>query len=249
MHNNSYENLDYELRTSMLESTKMGIYKYLKENNSDDVSIFINWFKKKHEGFLFSHRDFVCSRLLEFGHFDVTDQLFQEKPFSFDTKIAKSCSFNLSLSWKKDFFDYFIEQVNNNNNRFEMIKDFWKEFLNFQFQRPEEVDKNSPNLIYIFDKISFYEKSPFDCRNSSLIKARQSFFNKDIFNLPTNEQKKIHYLFGKLCGEHYLEFSDAFKEEFQYFPETIKVFEKYALKNELDNTLIHNDMVIKKIKI
>lgn len=244
-------NIDFKITTSnffLSEETKIGLFNYFKLHKEKDVADLLYWINSEHQNLIFDQREFIFPRILQFKHFRLADKLIEDNIVYFDEKIAKSCSFHLALEFDNDIFDFWLLKVEQNEKRFQMIKDFWSEFLNFQFQRDDEVDGNLNNLKYVINKIPFYEKSSYDMKNGSLIKMRSKFFTKDINDLQEKNKEKILVLLGSLLGENYFLFEESIQEEFKSFPLIIDKFNLFKEKKELHNS-IKNAVSERKIKV
>ena len=71
---------------SMADSTKIEIYDLFKEDDLKKITDFLTWLKEDKSSFMFSHRDFIFTLLVEFKHFSIADDFCSIKPYKFDEK-------------------------------------------------------------------------------------------------------------------------------------------------------------------
>lgn len=231
--------LDYSSNGWMPDKTKMFIYYFIRDNEKHEIIELMDWLHTNQNDFFTTYQNFMTARLLEFNHTDISEKLLNEKKTIFNLKTSDSCISIFSLSFNQIHFDYWLSKINqyNENDKNTALKNFWKEFLSYQFQREPEVEKNLPNLHYIFDKVPFYKESNYDILNGYFIKFREDFINKKSDNLSKKNKQIVIENLAYLCGVYYSNFKSTFEEEFQKYPESLYHFNKGALLNKLDNNL------------
>lgn len=233
--------LDYSTNSWMPDKTKMFIYYFIRDNEENEIIELMDWLYTNKNDFFTTFQNFITARLLEFDYFDISEKLLNEKKTIFNLKTSDSCISNFTLNFKQPYFDYWLSKINqyNENDKNTTIKNFWKEFLSYQFLRDEDVENNITNLHYVFDKIPFYKASNYDMFNGYLIKFREDFINQKSGNLsPKNKQLVIENL-SYFCGVYYPNFKSTFEEEFQKYPDAVYFFNKGSLLNKLDDNLSH----------
>lgn len=237
----NYTNWDYTLSSYFPEHIRDNIEELFKTQSSETIKNFYYWLADNHKEFAFMYRDNLISSLLKHRHFDLTEQLFTDKIYQFDEKIAVKCAFYLGLDFDDTFFDYWREKVQtlDRHSQSSAYKKFWHEFFSYQFLKSEEIMNNLPNLVYVFDKVPFYIQSEYDIVNGYLIKSRENFFTNRLRNLQKDLQPVILQQVAILCGIHYSEFKSTFLEEFQNFPEIFETFTKAQFYQTLNNKFEH----------
>lgn len=221
------------------EDTKMGMYYLFQEGDTKKIIDFLTWLKEENSQFMFNHKDFIFTRLVEFKHFSITDTLCTTKPYQFDEKIAKTCAGNLSLTFDCESFDYWKKSVDKlePSQQSTVIRKFWSEFLTYQFIRAEEFDEHLPNLKYVFEKIPFYLDLERELSNGYFIKERADFLNDKTSRLKPHQQHTLLSQLGFLCATYHLEAKDLFMEEFANYPVAIDAFNTVLLHKTLEETL------------
>lgn len=238
----NFHNWNYSTQSFLPSETNANINKLLKSSNSALSKDFIFWLSTQQTDFLFQFQDFIFTKILEFKHFSLADECLNKKIISFNEKVAKSCAFNISLSFNNEVFDYWNLKVKglNSHEQSSVYKKFWEEFFSYQFQRNDEVYDNLPNLSYVFNKAPFYIESNFDITNSYLMKSRSSFFESQSLD------KDLKFLILKsiamLCATHYPSSKITFQEEFQKFPEMFEIFDKSLLYEHLNKNLVSKNL-------
>ena len=163
-------------------------------------------------------------------------------------KIAKTCAYNLSVTFNVESFDYWkvlVEKLNESQQSI-VIRSFWCEFLYEQFIHPEYYEKGLENLFYVFEKIPFYLDLGRVTSNAYHIKERAEFFNKSSLN--TNQQRELLKQIGILCANKYSHAKDLFMEEFANHPGAMEAFNTVVLHGLLDDSL-KSKKSVSKIKI
>ena len=248
---NVYTQWDYSNSFSMADNTKMGIYYILKEGDPKKINNFLSWLKEEQSSFMFNRRDFIFTRLIEFKHFSIADELCSIKPYQFDEKIAKTCASNLSITFNVESFDYWkvlVEKLNDSQQS-TIIKSFWGEFLSSQFLRPKDFEQSLKNLSYVFDKVPFYMDSKHNIYNDYFIKERKDFFiNQLPNNMNIDQQRELLKQIGILCANKYSHAKDLFMEEFANHPAAMEAFNTVVLHGLLDDSL-KSKKSVSKIKI
>lgn len=235
----NYYHWDYTHNSWIPESTNKNIYEFFKTETTDNVQIFLNWLNENQKDFCFTYRENIFSRLLEFKHFLAADCLLNHKIYFFNEKIAKSCSFNMSMNFQEDVFEYWLDKVKllHKHDQHSAYSQFWKEFLGYQFLREEEIHQNIPNLHFVFGKVPFYITSEYDIVNGYLMKNRAEFYKNRLPNFTEDSRLTVLNEISLLCGQIHPEFKSSFKEEFQKYPDLISIFEKAESYQKIQNNL------------
>jgi hypothetical protein len=231
-----YTQWDYTNGYLMADETRMGMYYLFKEGDIPKINNFLTWLKQEQSSFMCSHKDFIFTRLVEFKHFSVTDELCANKPYQFDEKIGKTCAGNLSLTFDCESFDYwngFVKKLDETQQS-TVFRAFWGEFLSYQI-RPEDYEKGLKNLFYVFDKVPFYLDSKRELSNGYFIKERAECFDKSRLNI--DQKNDLLKELGILCANKYPLAKELFVEEFAKHPAAIQSFNSVILHNQLDESL------------
>lgn len=234
--------------SNLNDDTKMGIYHLFKDSDSAQIKQFLNWLDETQSSFMFSHRDFIFSRLIEFNHYNLSDEFMAIKPYQFDEKIANTIIFHQAISFTEDAFNYLADKIDllDIYKKTSIYKNFWSEFLTFQFQRNEEVDNNLKNLSATFKRIPFYGNKEIEY--GFYTRSREEFLTKQIFKLTPYNQEKILQSIGLECAQYQPDSTKTFYAEFEKYPEAIKGFELFNFNKKLNNSLTEKNS-IKNIKI
>lgn len=232
-----YTKWNYDNKSLMNYKTKMGIYNLFKAGDTEEITEYLNWLKSSHPNFMFNNKDFIFPRLAEFHLFEIADSFFAIKPYQFDEKMAKKITFNLSLSFDDDVFNYWLSKLPalDKFKQNSVHKDFWPNFLCFHFIRNEDVSNNINNLFKIFGNVIFYEKNELEYGFFS--RAREEFFAKGMVKLNKNNKEILFHTIGLLCAEHQPEFKNVFMIEFEKYPSAIRGFETFEFNKKLENDL------------
>lgn len=233
----NYIDWDYTTRGYIPKELNKNIKELIKNENSDTIKEFFNYLTDNHKEFSFIYRENLIPVLLQHQYFDIAEELFKNKVYNFDEKIAEQCGYNLGLEFEENFFNYWADKVKemNRHSQSATYKKFWNSFLFFQFLRSEEVLDNLPTLVYVFDKVPFYIQSEYDIVNGYFIKSREDFFKNRMKSLEKNSQLNILQQIAILCGLHYSQFKSTFEEEFQRFPEMFDIFNKAQFYKNLND--------------
>lgn len=233
----NYNEWDYTFSSNISQSTTKNIAEFLKTQSSDSVKDFYCWLADNRKEFVSFSREYLITYLLLHEHFDVANELFNHKTYTFDKNIAQNCAFHLSLDFKENIFDYWNTQVKklNSHEQSASYKKFWDEFLGYQFLNNDRIMDNLPNLVYVFDKAPFYIHSNYDIVNGYLISSRKEFFKSSIKNLDNDLSSLVLQQVAILCGTHYPQCKSTFEEEFQNFPNMLDLFNKTLLYQNLNN--------------
>jgi hypothetical protein len=246
---NDFKNWDYS--SNLNPGTNQNIDDLLKKS-SKIVKEFIDWLVQEEPTFLLLFRGLIITRMISNRHDDIAEELFNKKLIFFDEKMAEEFSFSLGLKFDRHLFDYFYEKAQIKESF--TIKKFWKNFLTYQFLRPEEIMENISNLEYVFEKIPFYASKKEEMKNKYIIDSRKEFFKhqKDHLQfLDFNTIKVTNHLMNRLThlvALKYPEFKEEFDEEFFHFPTYCSIFEKIRLKIQLNQKLDSKEK-IKSLKI
>lgn len=246
----NYTDWDYETKHFIPQDTNKNIKEFIKTQNPEQIKDFFYWLSNNHKEFSFMYRDNLICHLLQHQNFNLAEELFTNKVYNFDEKIAMQCAFTLGLNFEETFFNYWREKVQDfdRHTQSSVYKKFWHEFFSYQFLRSEEIINNLPNLVYVFDKVPFYIESEYDIVNGYLINSRADFFKNRLNSLDKNIRPILLQQIATLCGLHYSRFKSTFEEEFQNFPEIFETFNKAQFYKNL-NDKFDNKPSGKKTKI
>ena len=250
-----YHQFDFTKKDS--QELKMDINSYFKTENKNNILNLIKQIHQKNPNLLFNHRSFFITRLFENNHSEIVNHLIDNKMINFDLTISKYCSFFLACSlsskpsWEHQFFDFLSVNINKNEQKYEMIQNFWSHFLEYQLLENKDFSLNENNIINAFKIIPFYEESHNEEINQKLIKSRESFLKSHLPKLLFTTQADIIHLFSSLCAKHYPKFSKEFENEFAFSSSAITLFNMHQIKNEVEEVMQNEPIQnkTKKIKI